>query len=336
MKPKVTMQTIADKLNVSVVTVSRALNDKDGVSEVLRQRIKQLTKELNYRPNSIARSLKMNRSYNVGVLISNRYADSEDEYYINVYKEMVKKATELKYSLILEILSSENEENLKPPYMYSESKIDGLIVLGQLTTEYLKEIEKNFDLPVLYLDFYLNDSLIDSIIIDNFYASYQLTLSLLKKGHREIGFVGNIYSTSSIQDRYLGYYKALLEWNLKPNDEYLISDRDGLGRLIDLKLPQKMPTAFVANCDKIAHKLNQTLNEHGYIVPDDVSVVGFDNSVYSTLTPVKITTVDNNIKEMVHTAVNIIVKKIKNPERKYGRILVEGKIIERESSKTIS
>ena len=158
MKPKVTMQTIADKLNVSVVTVSRALNDKDGVSEVLRQRIKQLTKELNYRPNSIARSLKMNRSYNVGVLISNRYADSEDEYYINVYKEMVKKATELKYSLILEILSNENEENLKPPYMYSESKIDGLIVLGQLTTEYLKEIEKNFDLPVLYLDFYLNDS----------------------------------------------------------------------------------------------------------------------------------------------------------------------------------
>ncbi len=330
----VTMQKIAELLDVSVVTVSRALNDKDGVSARLKAIIKQKAEELGYRPNIFAKGLKTQQSFNIGILIANRYIDTHDAYYLNVYSEMVKKMVQLDYSGIMEILAKEDELENKLPHMYLERKIDGMIVLGQLENDYLKNLE-SIDIPLLYVDFYLNHSKIDSIVTDNFYSSYQLTTELIQKGHKEIGFVGNIFSTSSIQDRFLGYYKALLESHIVFNQGYLVSDRDGLGHLIDIKLPKKMPTAFVVNCDVIAYKFIETLNKNNYHVPNDVSVVGFDNSIYALLSPVEITTVDNNIVEMVDKAITIMVKKIKNPNRTYGRVLISGNIIKRSSSREI-
>ena len=183
----------------------------------------------------------------------------------------------------------EDEDLDKLPHMYRERKVDGMIVLGQLEEHYLKALEK-IDLPMIYVDFYVNYSNIDTIITDNFFSSYQLSVSLIEQGHRHIGFVGNIYSTSSIQDRYLGYYKALLEYRIPLNESMIISDRDGLGKLIDFKLPKEMPTAFVANCDQVAYKLINTLKTNGYRVPEDISVVSFDNSIYSTIAQPMITT----------------------------------------------
>lgn len=334
MKEKINMGKIAEMFNVSIVTVSKALNDKDGVSEELREKIKEAADKLGYRPNHAAKSLKTQRVYNVGILIANRYVDSQEAYYFSVCGEMIKKLTQLGYSGIMEILMKEDEDAGKLPHMYRERKVDGMIVLGQLEEHYLKTLE-NIDLPMIYVDFYVNYSNIDTIITDNFFSSYQLTVSLIEQGHRNIGFVGNIYSTSSIQDRYLGYYKALLEYQTPLNEGMVVSDRDGLGKLIDLKLPKNMPTAFVANCDQVAYKLINTLKTNGYRVPEDISVVSFDNSIYSTIAQPMITTIDNNVSEMVETATKIMIKKINNPSKTYGRVLVKGKLIKRESSKII-
>lgn len=334
MKEKVNMGKIAEMFGVSIVTVSKALNDKDGVSEELREKIKEAADKLGYRPNHAAKSLKTQRVYNVGILIANRYVDSQEAYYFSVCGEMIKKLVQLGYSGIMEILMKEDEDNKKLPHMYREQKVDGMIVLGQLEEEYLKALEK-IDMPMIYVDFYVNYSNIDTIITDNFFSSYRLTVSLIEQGHRQIGFVGNIYSTSSIQDRYLGYYKALLEYQIPLNEAIIVSDRDGLGKLIDLKLPSKMPTAFVANCDQVAYKLINTLKQHGYQIPEDISVVSFDNSIYSTIAQPMITTIDNNVSEMVDTATKIMIKKINNPSRTYGRVLIKGKLIKRESSQKI-
>lgn len=338
-KPKnknntVNMQQIANYFNVSVVTVSKALNDKEGVSEDLREKIKKKADELGYRFNIAARSLKTQKSYNIGILIANRYVQTNDTYYFSIFSEIVKKLNEANYSGIIEILSRDNEKKLVLPNMYQEQKIDGLIILGQLEDEYLKKLE-TIDFPLLYMDFYVSFSNADSIVIDNFFSSYEITQLLINYGHKNIGFVGNINSTSSIQDRFLGYYKALLENHLTYQEENILSDRDGLGHLTDIKLPDKLPTAFVANCDHSAYKLIKELNSKNYQVPKDVSVVSFDNSVFSTLSTPQITTVDNNIDEMVDTAAKIIIKKIENPERVYGRIFIKGKIILRESAKEL-
>jgi LacI family transcriptional regulator len=267
-------------------------------------------------------------------LIANRYVDSQEAYYFSVCGEIIKKLMLLEYSGIMEILMPDDEETMKLPRMFLERKVDGIIVLGQLEESYLRHLEK-IDIPMVYFDFYVNYSNIDTIISDNFFSSYQLTISLIEQGHREIGFVGNIHSTSSIQDRFLGYYKALLENQMDLNMDYIVSDRDGLGKLIELKLPVKMPTAFVANCDQVAYKLINTLKQHGHQVPEQVSVVSFDNTIYATIAQPQITTVDNNVEEMVNTATKIIIKKINNPSRTYGRILVKGNIITRESSQHI-
>lgn len=334
MKEKINMGKIAEMFGVSIVTVSKALNDKDGVSEELREKIKGTAEKLGYRPNHAAKSLKTQRVYNVGILIANRYVDSQEAYYFSVCGEIIKKLVQLDYSGIMEILMKEDEDLDKLPHMYRERKVDGMIVLGQLEEHYLKALEK-IDLPMIYVDFYVNYSNIDTIITDNFFSSYQLSVSLIEQGHRHIGFVGNIYSTSSIQDRYLGYYKALLEYRIPLNESMIISDRDGLGKLIDFKLPKEMPTAFVANCDQVAYKLINTLKTNGYRVPEDISVVSFDNSIYSTIAQPMITTIDNNVAEMVETATKIMIKKINNPAKTYGRVLVKGKLIKRESSKNI-
>jgi LacI family transcriptional regulator len=334
MKEKMNMGQIAKMFNVSIVTVSKALNDKDGVSDELREKIKKAADELRYRPNAAAKSLKTQKVYNVGILIANRYVDSQEAYYFSVCGEIIKKLMQIGYSGIMEILMPEDEESNKLPQMFLESKVDGIIVLGQLEETYLRHLE-TIDIPMIYFDFYVNYSNIDTIISDNFFSSYQLTTSLIEQGHEKIGFIGNIHSTSSIQDRYLGYYKALLENQKNVNMAYIVSDRDGLGKLIDIKLPKEMPTAFVANCDQVAYKLINTLKKKGYSVPDQISVVSFDNTIYATIAEPQITTVDNNVEEMVNTATKIIIKKINNPSRTYGRILIKGKIITRDSSKEL-
>ncbi len=334
MNKSVSMDEIARIFNVSKVTVSKALNDKPGVSEKLKKEIKEKAEELGYRMNSAAKSLKTNKSYNIGVLIANRYIGEGDSYYFGVYGKLSTKFSEIGYSTIMEVINEEDEKKLKLPQMYLDSKVDAIIVLGQLSKEYLNNFN-DFSVPVIYFDFYTNKTNIDSIVVDNFYSGLEITQYLIDRGHKEIGFVGNIYTTSSIQDRYLGYYRAILENKLELNHAYVISDRDESGYLTDLVLPDKLPTAFVCNNDQIAYNLIKKLKALKVRVPEDISVVSFDNTIYSTVSEPQITTLDTNVEEMVNVATKIVSKKIINPERRYDRILIKAFIVERDSVKEI-
>lgn len=330
MMKKVSMSEIANELGVSKVSVSKALSDKEGVSEELREKIKLTAKNMGYRFNNSARSLKTNRHHNVGILISEKFVMDNESYYFTVSSEIIKELDAYGDSGILEIISQEQEDKLTLPRVYNENKVDGIIVLGQLSSAYLINLE-TVTLPMIYFDFYRRNSKIDSVVADNFYLGYLLTDLLIEKGHKEIGFIGSINQTSSIQDRYLGYYKALIENNIDIDFDYLVPDRDEKGKLIDFELPEKLPTAFVCNCDRIAFNLIQKLKKMDVKVPEECSVVGFDNSLFSRICEPKITTVDNNIKKMVSTAVKVITKKIHNSKKVYDRILVPGTIIERDS-----
>ncbi|WP_110250838.1 substrate-binding domain-containing protein [Streptohalobacillus salinus] len=331
MKSNITMKDIAEKLGVSSVTISKALNDKDGVSDALKEKIKKLADEMGYRYNTTAKSMKNGLTYNIGVVIPERFSGGMSQsFYFRAYQEAAKQFERYGYYGIMNILSSEDEEALRLPRLYYEKKVDGFIFLGQLSPEFISLV-KEMDMPKVFLDFYDEHDEIDSIITDNFYGAYDITNYLVGKGHTSIGYVGNLYATSSIQDRFLGYYKSLLEHRIALNEDWIIRDRDERGKYITFDLPEALPTAFVCNCDQVAHLLVNRLKKEGYRVPEDISVVGFDNDIYATITEPNLTTVEVDINEMVTQAVKLITRKVQGKNKSYGRTSVKGKIVTRDS-----
>jgi len=327
------MKDIAVKLGISTVTVSKALNDKDGVSVELKNKIKKLADEMGYRYNMLAKSMRDGCSYNMGVIVAEHFM-GEQSFYLNFFKHISVQLENYNYCGILQILRQQDEEKLVLPKLYFERKVDGLIILGQVSKPYI-EVLQNIDIPIVFLDFYDENSQIDSIAVDNFNSAYELTNYLIKNGHENIGFIGNIYATSSIQDRFLGFYKSLLEHGYKLNYDYVISDRDEYGKYIDIKLPTDMPTAYVCNCDEVARNVINKLKEMGKTVPNDISIVGFDNDMFSTISEPQLTTVEVDVEEMSRMAIKFILGKISNQSKKYGRVMVKGRIVYRQSVKNI-
>lgn len=335
MKTNVTMRDIAEKLDVSSVTVSKALNDKDGVSDELKAKIKSLADKMGYRYNTMAKSMKDGRSYNICVIIPERFTGGANQsFYLKMYQYIARVLEDRNYYGILHILPPHDEEMLNLPRIYQESRVDGFILLGQPSKKYIETIQ-SVNIPLVFMDFYDENSNVDAVITDNFYGAYELTNYLIKCGHKDIGYVGNLFSTSSIQDRFLGYYKSLLEHKIELNRENVINDRDDRGSYIDIELPSKLPTAFVCNCDQIAHLLINKLTSSGYKVPEDCSVVGFDNDIYATLTTPHLTTVEVDIGEMAKNAVKFICEKMEDDTVNFGRVAIKGKIIYRDSVRSI-
>ncbi|MDE6606569.1 MAG: LacI family DNA-binding transcriptional regulator [Lachnospiraceae bacterium] len=325
------MRDIAQRLSISTVTVSKALGEKDGVSESLRGTIKQLASEMGYSYTSLSESEELLKNYNIGIIVASNYMqEGTYPFYFKMYQSIVRYLSSHKYSGILELITPLMREKNILPNIASGKKVDGIIVMGQLESEYL-ELLKGKKIPLIYLDFYDKNEQEDSVITDNVHASYLLTNYIVEMGHEKIAFVGNIYATSSILDRYLGYYRSLLLNGIAVREDYLISDRGEDELFIDLKLPEDMPTAFVCNCDEIAYILMEKLKKDGYRIPEDISVVGFDNYTLAGYTSPKLTTVEVNIEAMTKSAVELLVEQIEGRSAEKGRRLVSGKLIIRDS-----
>ena len=181
------------------------------------------------------------------------------------------------------------------------------------------------------MDFYDENIFEDAVISDSVFGSDILTNYLINKGHKRIAFVGSIRSTSSIMDRYIGYYRAMLKSGLEIKDEWRIEDRDDEGERIRFDLPEDMPTAFVCNSDATAFDLVKRLQKDGLRVPEDVSVVAFDNFIYAEMSSPKITTYGVDTDLLARTAIRIILDKLADPGYSVGRVLVSGTLVERKS-----
>lgn len=334
-KKNVTMSDIAAELGCSTVTVSKALSDKDGVSDELRQRIKQKANEMGYRVSYFSKTSKEALTYNIGVLVAKRFISDASAFYWVVYRYIVELLQKQSYYGILEVISEKDERAGLMPNSVTDKKIDGIIVLGQFSDPYVENM-LSAQLPIVFLDFYSSRSDVETVLSDNFFGSYSITNYLINNGHRRIGFIGTITATSSIQDRYMGYYKSLLEHGIPLRDDWIIDDRDGEGvNFKSISFPDEMPTAFVCNCDGTAYQVINQLKSMGYRIPEDISIVGYDNHIYSTISNPRITTMDINCYHMSSEAVEILVKKIRDRNYHCGRILVTGKLLERDSVKNL-
>lgn len=330
MDKKVRMADIAQTLGVSVVSVSKALSGKEGVGDEMRQRILNLAQEMGYVPlRSKPQEKAASQSGNIGILVADRYF-ADNTFYSNLYRHVLMCFNSYGYSALLDIVSPEAERNCVIPAMIQNKKVDGLIFMGEISRDYLRAMIKS-GLPYLLLDFYDDDLDAHAVISDNTAGGYRLTSHLIQSGRKEVGFVGSIHATSSIMDRFLGYTKALLGAGQPLRMEWVLEDRDADNVYLPLRFPEKMPQAFVCNCDEVAYNLVIRLKREGYRVPEDVAVVGYDDYYYAQLCTPQLTTYRVNVEEMGRTVAQQLIGRIRGEQTDKGNTVIRGKFIKRDS-----
>ena len=309
---KVRMADIAAKVGVSTVTVHNALSGNKGVSDEMREKIQKVADELGYHQMTAAAKRERNKGglRNIGVIISEKYLAAYTTFYWKMYQELALVATDKNCMAAVEILKQDMEENFILPRIQEEHTVDALIVMGEISREYIHFMKKHTDVPVIFLDFYDKELAKDAVIADNFYGMYLMTGYLFEQGFTKMAYVGSIHVTSSIMDRYCGFYKAQLEHGQVLPEEWLIEDRDEKGVSINIKLPEHMPEAFVCNCDLTAGNLIVELEKQGYRVPEDISVIGFDGTVLAEYYNPKLATIRQQYQTLAVRSVEILFGQI--------------------------
>ncbi len=337
MAKAIKLADIARELGVSTVTVSKALSGQKGVSEELRGKIVRLADQLGYKSKQDKKKEAAARGYTIGVLIHEKYLNEHDSFYLKMYQMAAMAAVARSCFTLLEVFSMQSETNMEYPQMMREKKVDGMLIIGRLQEGYLAMLEKNKEIPVIYLDFCDQNYDKDAVISDSFYGGYYLTNYLFSMGHRRIAYLGTVGATDSITDRYFGYMKAMLEHGVQINEDWRIDDRDlKTGIMYESHpdwIPGDMPTAYVCNCDVSAGLLIKQLKENGYRVPEDISVVGYDNYLFPGFCDVALTTYEVDIRGMANEAVRTMIKKMSGEPYRAGIRIVEGHMVIKDSVK---
>ncbi len=332
MAKNVVMKDVADAVGVSVVSVSKAISGKEGLSEEMRRKILRTAREMGYIPD-VQSNDDFNDNITIGILVADRFFE-DNSFYTDMYRRLLLKCSRNGYTCILEIITKSAENSLVLANLISDKKVDGVIMMGQFSAKYVQLITKQ-SLPYMLLDFYDELHFRDSVVSDGTFGTFKLTTDLIKNGCKKLKFVGNIFATGSIMDRYLGFCKAILCAGYSISDDMIINDRDLDSTPIEILIPEELPDAFVCNCDFTAYNLIKTLKAKGIEVPNDVSVVGFDNSQYATLGDLSIQTFEVNISDMTDSVIKQIVKKIRKEDYISERIVTSVRCVTWNSVKYI-
>ncbi len=340
MTKSVRLTDIAEKMGVSVVTVSKALTGKKGVSEELRAKIQMMADEMGYRPVHAVQGEK-SKACTIGVVTFERLFNETASFYWKMYQGLTMQTVKQNCFLMLEVISLVDEEHLTRPKLLEEERVDGVIIIGKPSREYLKMLYQDRKIPVVFLDFYDDELILDSVISEGYYGMYRMTEYLIQRGHEKIAFVGMLRYTESITDRYFGYSKALMEHGMAQRPEWIIDDRnaeDGcMGLPYRISLPKdNMPTAFVCNNDVTAYALIRQLKDEGYRVPEDISVVGYDDYLYAEFGDSRITTYAVDIERMAQTTLEVLLRRITDGTADARVHVVSGRLVERKSVKRIN
>lgn len=336
MAKDVTLADIAAKVGVSTVAVSKALSGKPGVSDELRARIRQVADRMGYKASASEKPAVV-KTGNIGVIVPENYYGYSFSFYGQLYEKVVKALYDNRYYGILELLTKEDENENNIPKVLRDGKVDGLIFMGQMKENYIRKMVAQSEVPVFFLDTYRPSIMLDTVISDGYYGTYLLTDYLIRRGHRKIGFVGNIEATDSIADRFWGYRKALRENDIEFESDWEIPDRSRYGNIGERILDRRIgiAEAYVCNCDYAAQVVIQDLEEMGYAVPEDVSVVGFDDflPVGRGIDKDQITSYSVNMEQMAVTCVHSLIRKIEHQNYIEGVQIVTGKMVEKKTVK---
>ena len=320
MKKAVRLSDIAKVHNVSVVTVSNALAGRKGVRAQLRTDIIDTAKAMGYCSGETKQPKEVN---SICILARKRWFNASDSFFWELYRNLVRAANARNCLILFDLL---DDDDMMIPNSVRMNKVDGIILVGRQPVGYIERLKAGCTYPVVFVDFYESDIMCDAVIPPSFLGEYLMTNLLINAGHRDIAFVGSMAASNSITDRYYGYLKALREHGIEERAEWCIDDRTSSG-VIDVKLPETLPTAFACCTDLTAVAVIEKLREIGLSVPEDVSVVGYDGYLPEGYRDIELTTYAVDIEQMALRGVDMLLKKIENEDVHTEMMTIPGKII---------
>ncbi len=325
------IKDIALAANVSLSTVSKAINGKADIGEKTRERILKIAEELDYHPNAFGKSLKNKRSENVGVIICRESRPlSGNPFYSRVLEGIEQELDLNNYNLVLHMLSGEYRGKL--PKMLRERKVDGVILVGPMQSHFIKDLE-SVNLPTMLVDPKVNENHLNQVIIDNEAGAFLAIQHLINNGHTKIGFNSDELDHQSFIQRYSGYAKALKHNSIELNEQYVNATGWELGYervLAMLELPDP-PTAIFSTNDINALLGYKAVKAKGLSIPEDISMVGFDDIEMATMSAPPLTTVRVYKEEMGSIAARYVLDELSENPVSDLTMTVAVKLIERDS-----
>lgn len=325
---KVKISDIAKALEVSTISVSRALSGQTGVGDELKSKILNKAKEMGY--------FKLKNSEDIRILVLHQKPFVQDSSNYSYMVQGIEKAIQkVGCQYDLEFLDNDRQEKQHLPCKINKGiNYDGIIFIGRFNSEYVDFISTRIKNQVFYTG-YSPSFDCDSVWYNFNNGGYKQCEYLIKKGHKEIGFLGSssIYKN---KEKVLGITSALEDYKLPIRDEFFIYAENFEEKVSELISSKNSPTAIICQWDYTAIKLIKFLYEKGINVPEAISVIGSGNTEMSSLFMPAITTLELNIDYSCEVAVALLLKRIHKPDKPYENITINSILVERDSIKSIN
>ena len=330
----VTIKDIAKLANISHATVSRALNDSPLVNQETKEKVMSIAKELNYIPNYNAKSLVLNRSYHIGLFFSSINQGPSAHIFYEVVKG-VNNVIKDQYNLIVKGIDEYQDFN-----RIDRKVFDGIIVMSQSmkdTTFIYHIIDKKIQLAVLNRE--LKEDNVINILCDDKKGAYSAIQYLIKMGHKKIGFIEGKEGFKSSLERKTGYLDALVDYGLPIHKKFIVKgnyDLDsGYAAMEQLLANEEYPTAVFCSNDDMAVGAMKAIREKNLSVPQDISVIGFDDNIFSNFLTPALTTVRRPIGKIGEAGAKALIKFINKKKVEKDAIYINTELIQRDSVKEI-
>lgn len=310
----VTLKQLAKELNVSISTVSKALNNSDEIGEDTARRVKELAELYNYKPNKVALSLKQNKTKTIGVIIPNIL----NRFLAKVLFGIEREATKHGYNIITCISNESLAKEKESLQLLANGSVDGFILSVAQESQVNNEVEHfkrtiSQGLPIVMFDRVAHDVMCDKVIVDDFDATYNATKSLLQEKRKNIVFISNINDISVGKLRERGYNKAILEDAKQVPLVLKIKKKDDHQKKIKafFKKTKTIDGVIAADSSSGVIALNMAVN-FGLKVPKDISIIGFASKSDSNHTFPKLTTIRQHAKTIGANAAELLINRIQN------------------------
>jgi LacI family transcriptional regulator len=329
---RLTIRDIAKMAKVSHMTVSRALNNDPRVREETKKRILELANKLNYRPDARARTFVSRKSNLIGLVVS----DISNPFYAELARGIEDKAHEGGYNVIF--CSTDNKPERIETYvdLMLDAGVDGFIFASSRLHEPVVEklIDERF--PLVLVNRKLKGEAYNYVVLNNLQGAYEVTQHLINLGYRKIAIITGTSNLSTGFDRLKGYQHALRDHGIEVNENYVIqgpftreTGYEGAKQLLTMK---KRPEAIFGGNDYIAMGVIDAVEELGVRIPEDIAVVGFDDTEFASNQRIRLTTVSQRKYDMGNLGVQILIDYIERKETDYThRVILEPRLVVRES-----
>ncbi|MRG28822.1 LacI family DNA-binding transcriptional regulator [Laceyella tengchongensis] len=339
--PSVTIKDVARLAGVSPSTVSRVISNHPRISKATAEKVRQAMETLGYHPNITAKKLVSKSTKTLGLVLP-RSAEElfANPFFSEVLRGMLACANQKQYDLLMSSANNPKEEMETVTRMVLGRQVDGMILIKPRKADPVIEKLLALDFPFVVLGRSLEHPDVPAVNNDNIAAAFDATVHLINQGHRRIGFVSGPPELVVSGDRLAGYQKALSQAKLPLRDEWVIASdilpKNGFHAVSMVMNAPDRPTAFVVSDDVVAFGMIRELVGAGYQIPEDVSVVGFNNIVLSELSNPPMTTVDIGIYHLGYQTARHLIRILQGEKVPEPNVTVPHRLVIRQSVRFLS